>query len=177
MVLRRLDQGPQILWEARAAETRASVQEFRPDPVVDPDPARHFLYIRTDALAEIGYFRGRSAAVTPADHTLVPAVPRRLPSPTCRRAWGSPASSAALPLRSRRGDDLEIIMPDRPDHHRGRHGAIPRARLPAPRHRSSGQGRDYPRVRPGYSYVNGPAPAPARPRSHAAPAHRLWCPP
>src|SRR5215468_7625801 len=56
MVLRSLDQRADVLWQARAAEARAGVQEFRPNSIVEPEPARNLLHIRTDALAKIGYF-------------------------------------------------------------------------------------------------------------------------
>src|SRR5262245_65028 len=56
MVLRSLDQRADVLRQARAAEARAGVQELRPDSIVEPDAARDFLHIRTDALAKIGYF-------------------------------------------------------------------------------------------------------------------------
>ena len=51
-----LDQRADVLRQARAAEAGAGVQEFRPNSIVEPDPARNFLHIRADALAEIGYF-------------------------------------------------------------------------------------------------------------------------
>src|SRR5262245_64127984 len=56
MVLRSLDQRADVLRQARAAEARAGVQELRPNSIVEPEPARNLLHIRTDALAKIGYF-------------------------------------------------------------------------------------------------------------------------
>jgi hypothetical protein len=51
-----LDQRADVLRQARAAEAGAGVQEFRPNSIVEPEPARNLLHIRTDALAKIGYF-------------------------------------------------------------------------------------------------------------------------
>src|SRR5262245_37713003 len=56
MVLRSLDQRADVLRQARAAEAWAGVQELRPNSIVEPEPARNLLHIRTDALAEISYF-------------------------------------------------------------------------------------------------------------------------
>src|SRR5262249_25841444 len=56
VALRSLDQRAAVLRQARAAEARAGVPEFRPNSIVEPEPARNLLYIRTDTLAKIGYF-------------------------------------------------------------------------------------------------------------------------
>ena len=53
VIERDLDQRAGILREARAAEARPGMQEFRADAIVEPDAARDFLHIGADFFGQI----------------------------------------------------------------------------------------------------------------------------
>ena len=52
----RADQGGGVLGKAGSAVAGASMQEFRPDPLVEPDPLGNLLDIGADLFAEVGDF-------------------------------------------------------------------------------------------------------------------------
>jgi len=54
MIERDLDQRAGVLRKARAAEARPSMEEFRADPVVEPDAACDLLDVGADFFREIG---------------------------------------------------------------------------------------------------------------------------
>ena len=53
VIERDLDQRAGVLREARAAEARTGMQEFRADAVVEPDAARDFLHVGADLFGKI----------------------------------------------------------------------------------------------------------------------------
>src|ERR1700738_1020046 len=56
MIVGGLNQRPQGLGKASAAKAGAGMQEFRPDSVIEPDPACNFLHIRAHSFAQIRDF-------------------------------------------------------------------------------------------------------------------------
>ena len=54
IVLRSLDQSTHIFGEAGTAKTRARMEKFAADPVIQADAAGHLLNIGTDLLAQVG---------------------------------------------------------------------------------------------------------------------------
>ena len=54
VIERDLDQRAGVFRKTRAAESGTGVQEFRTDPIVEPNAARDFLHVGADLLGEIG---------------------------------------------------------------------------------------------------------------------------